>query len=142
MSQQASDGSRLGYQAREGDSLELLPVFDKLRAAGRLAQDGSASDADLFAATWAGSYPDAAARIRTWATNHVQNPANILVSLKPGYFYGAGVFQHIVSFTGTHGALDAPSSLGFAMATRPLPPAVRLADLLPAEFLKNRAGTR
>jgi len=138
----SADGSRLAYQAREGDPLALLPVLDQLRAAGRLAPDGSASDADLFAATWSGPYPDAAARIRTWATNHVQNPANILVSLKPGYFYGAGVFQHIVTLTGTHGALDAASSLGFAMATRPLPPAVRLADLLPTEFLKNRAGTR
>jgi hypothetical protein len=133
-----SDGSRFWYEAQQGDPLELLPVFEKLRAAGRLAPDGSAGDADVFAATWEGPYPDAAARIRTWALNHVQNPANILVSLKPGYFYGAGVFQHIVNFNGTHGALDAPSSLGFAMATRPLPPAVRLADLLPKEFLKNR----
>lgn len=135
------DGSRFWYEAREGDPLELLPVFDQLRASGRLATDGSAGDANLFAATWASSYPDAAARIRTWATNHVQNPANILVSLKLGYFYGAGIFQHIVTFNGTHGALDAPSSLGFAMATYPLPPAVRLADLLPKEFLKNREGT-
>lgn len=153
----SADGSRFWYDASQGDPLELLPVFAQLRATGQLgaaaglsagdlpaerpAAVGPANDADLFAATWAGRYPDAAARIRDWATNHVQNRANILVSLKPGYFYGAGIFQHIVRFTGTHGALDAPSSLGFAMATRPLPAAVRLADLLPREFLRQRNAT-
>ena len=152
----SADGSRFWYDATRGDPLELLPIFAQLRARGQLAANaaasrsagdlpaeyqaaaGPAADADLFAATWAGHYPDAAARIRDWATNHVQNRANILVSLKPGYFYGAGIFQHIVRFTGTHGALDAPSSLGFAMATRPLPAAVRLADLLPREFLRRK----
>lgn len=137
----SADGSRFRYAAEPvaaGDPLELAPVFDRLRVAGRLADDGTASDADLFAATATARYPDAAARIRDWATNHVQNRADLLVSLKPGYFYGSGFFQHIVDITGTHGALDAPSSLGFAMATRPLPPAMRLADLLPKEFLEKR----
>ncbi len=135
-----ADGSRYWYDATQGDPLELRPVLARLQADGRLGADSSASDADLFAATLAARYPDAASRLRDWATNHVQNRANILVSLKPGYFYGAGVFQHIVSFTGTHGALDAESSLGFAMATRPLPPAVRLTDLLTREFLDKRGG--
>ena len=117
---------------------QTVPAAPAGQTAGRLADDGTASDAELFAATSTARYPDAAARIRDWASNHVQNRADILVSLKPGYFYGSGFFQRIVDITGTHGALDAPSSLGFAMATRPLPPAMRLADLLPGEFLERR----
>ncbi len=141
----SADGTRFSYAAEPaaaGDPLEFTPVFDRLRAAGRLTDDGTASDADLFAATSTARYPDAAARIRDWATNHVQNRADILASLKPGYFHGSGFFQHIVDITGTHGALDAPSSLGFAMATRPLPPTVRLADLLPGEFLARDKSTQ
>jgi hypothetical protein len=135
------DGARYSYAPQQGDPLALAPGFDKLRAEGRPASDGSATDADLFAATWQSAYPDAAARIRDWATNHAQNTSNLMVSLKPGYFNGKGSFQRIVNFAGTHGALDAPSSLGFAMGTMPLPPAIRLADLIPKEFLAGRIGS-
>ena len=135
------DGSRVWYEAIGQDLLELATMFEKLRAAGRIAADGSASDEDLFQGTWALQYPDSAARIRDWATNHVQNRADILVSLKPGYFHGAGVFTHLVDFAGTHGALESASTLGFAMGTHPQAPAQRLGKLLPEEFLraeKNR----
>jgi hypothetical protein len=131
-------GSRYSYAAAPGDPLGLIPVFARLRATVRLAADGSASDADLFAETWTAYYPDPAARIREWALDHVRNPADVLVSLKPGYFHGAGIFQWIVHFESTHGALEAQSSLGFVMATRPLPTPTRLADLLPQEFLRKR----
>jgi len=133
----SDDGSGNWYEATGQDPLELLAVFERLRAEGRLSADGSASDADLFQATWAARYPDPAARIRDWAINHVQNRADILVSLKPGYFHGAGVFTHIVDFVGTHGALEKDSTLGFVMGTNPQPPAQRLADLLPDEFVKT-----
>jgi len=130
------------YFSQRGDPLLLEPVSATLREQGRLALPPfPIADADLFGATWSGPYPDAAARIRDWATNHVQNPSNLLISLKPGYFHGKGSFQHMVKFAGTHGALDASSSLGFAMSTMPLPPAIRLADLLPREFLDGREGT-
>jgi len=135
------DGSRFWYEAASGDPLELLPVLAKLRAGGRLAADGSAGDEDLFAATWAAHDPDAAARLRDWATNHVQNRASILISFKPGFYHGAGVFQHIVSIAGTHGALDAGSSLGFAISTHPLQPATRLSELLPREWLRTQSGS-
>ncbi len=112
-------------------------MFERLRAEGRLSADGSASDADLFQATWAARYSDPAARIRDWAINHVENRAEILVSLEPGYFHGARVFTRIVDFVGTHGAMERASTLGFAMGTLPLPPAQRLAELLPEEFAKT-----
>lgn len=138
----SADGSRFWYDAKGGDPLKLEPIFEHLRSATRLAADGSASDGDLFATTAVSPYPDAAARIRDWSTNHVVNRASIFVSLKPGYFYGKGIFQAIVEFTGTHGALDAGSSLGFGMSTQPLPPQVRLADLLPKPFLQDRTEPR
>ncbi len=143
----SDDGSRFSYDAGPGDPLELLPVFDALRAAGKLDAASRAADADLFAATARARLPDAAARIRTWAVNHVQNPSEIAVSLKPGRYQGSGIFQKIVTMEGTHGALDAPSSLGFAMATGPLPTGpggellpenLRLADLLPGKLLPRK----
>ncbi len=121
---------RYRYVVLGGDPLGLASVFNSLRAAGKLDADGFAADADLFAAASLSEFPDAAARIRLWATNHVQNPADILVSLRPGYYHGRQWFGQAVQLTGTHGSLEKTSSLGFAMATYRLPPAVRLSDLI------------
>lgn len=131
----SSDGKKYRYTAHDGDPLGLLPIFDSLRAAGKLDADGFASDADLFAATSLAAFPDSAARIRAWTMNQVRNPADILLSFKPGYYHGIESFRHIVNLAGTHGGLERSGSLGFAMATYPLPPATRLSDLIPAELL-------
>jgi hypothetical protein len=133
---------RYGYRSRGGDPLGLDAVFAALRAAGKLDPDGSASDEDLFAATSSASFPDSAARIQTWTTSHVINSADVLVSLKPGYYHGAWLFQYAVTLVSTHGGLENSASLGFAMATYPLAPYVRLADLLPANLVPNsRTGS-
>lgn len=134
------DGSRYWYESRRGDPLWLEPVFARLKQEGRLAPDGSASDEELFQGTVFARYPDAAARIRDWATGNVRNRAPILVSLRPGYFHGKSVFQHLVRFSGTHGALEASSSLGFAMATERLPAALRLSNVIPPELLAEHSG--
>jgi hypothetical protein len=131
------DGRRYRYAARDGDPLGLVTVFDSIRSAGKLDADGFASDADLFAATSLAAFPDPAGRIRAWATSHVQNPADIVVSLKPGYYHGIESFGHVVSLAGTHGGLERSGSLGFAMATYPLAPATRLSDLIPAKLLSH-----
>lgn len=131
------DGRRYRYAALNGDPLGLVPVFDSLRAAGKLDADGFASDADLFAATSLGAFPDAAAHIRAWTMNQVRNPADVLISLKPGYYHGIESFRHIVNLAGTHGGLERSGSLGFAMATYPLAPATRLSDLIPAKLLQR-----
>jgi hypothetical protein len=133
----SADGKRYRYTARDGDPLGLVPVFDSLRAAGKLDAEGFASDADLFAATSLAAFPDSASRIRAWATNHVRNSADILVSLKPGYYHGVTSFGHVVSLVGTHGGLEKSASLGFAMATYPLAPSTRLSDLIPANLRKS-----
>lgn len=133
----SADGGRYWYDAQSGDPLELIPIYAKLRSEGWVAEDGSAGDADLLAATASARYPDASQRIREWATNHVRNRSDIAVSLKPGYFYGSGLFQHIVRLESTHGALEASSSLGFAMTTAEPRVAARLPDLLPRDTIQR-----
>ena len=135
------DGRRYRYAAHGGDPLGLAAVFDDLRGERKLDADGFAKDEDLFAATSSSVYPDSAARIRAWATNHVRNRADMLVSFRPGYYHGSRILSHIVTLEGTHGGLEKSASLGFAMATYPLAPSIRLEDLLPAELL-DRSGNR
>jgi hypothetical protein len=136
------DGRRYRYAARGRDPLGLAAVFYGLRGAGKLDADGFAKDEDLFAATVSSQYPDSTARIRAWATNHVRNRADVLVSFKPGYDHGPRIFSHIVKLVGTHGGLERSSSIGFAMATYPLAPSIRLGDLLPANVLGRSANRR
>ncbi len=138
----SADGGRYRYRTRGGDPLGLAAVFDALRARGKLDADGFASDADLWSATALAANPDAAARIRGWATDEVRNRADILVSLAPGYYHGAGIFPYIVDLAGTHGGIEKSATLGFAMATYPLPAAVRVGDVIPARLREAAAANR
>ena len=133
----SADGRRYRYRGREGDPLDLADLFGRLRASGKLDENGFASDAALFAATWSVLYPDAAGRIRAWATGGVRNASDIMVSFRPGYFYGNGSFNYLVTLAGTHGGLERSATLGFAMATFPLPVAVRVGDVIPARLLDS-----
>jgi len=126
------DGSAYRYFAAHTDPLGLFSDFAGLKKEGKADAEGWVADADLFAATRDHVYPDAARRLRQWATNHVANRADVAVSLKPGYHYGSGTFGRIVTLRGTHGALDREQSLGFATSTDgPLAGPVRAEDLLP-----------
>lgn len=147
------DGSAYGYEPLVGDPMDLErvvpipPIFDAIDVrTGRmcsLPHDPWRKDADFFAVTANHRYPDVGYRLRQWATNHVQNRADILVSLKPGYYYGSETFQHIVDILSTHGALDRDQSLGFAMSTDgPLAGPVRSRDLLPANLLELKGELR
>ncbi len=131
------DGQRYRYIAHGGDPLNLTATFDSLRAAGKLDDQDFAADADLFAATSLTHFPDAAARIRAWATGGVQQRSNIMVSLRPGYFHGAETFNDILTLVSTHGGMEQSATLGFAMATVPLPPATRVGDIIPTQLLAS-----
>jgi hypothetical protein len=136
--QWTADGRWYRYSPEGGDPLKLAGVVSHLRASGKADSDGFISDADLFAATATSYFPDAAGRIRYWASGAgVQNPSDIMVSFRPGYFYGEGAFEHIVTLAGTHGGLERSASLGFAMATFPLPQASRLKDLIPTDLRRR-----
>jgi hypothetical protein len=138
----SADGQRYKYTPHDGDPLELMDIFNNLRAAGKLDAQGFAADSDLFAATSLAHYPDAAARIRLWATGGVRNRANIMVSLRPGYFHGSGAFNYLVTLDSTHGGLEQSATLGFAMATFPLPVATRVSDIIPARLLELDSAGR
>lgn len=132
-----SDASGFGYEPILGDPMELENVVP-IPWIPHGFVDPWRTDADFFARTAGHRYPDVGYRLWQWATNHVENRADILVSLKPGYYYGSGTFQRVVTLYSTHGALDAAQSLGFAMSTDgPLPGPIRSKDLLP-EKLKER----
>jgi hypothetical protein len=127
------DGSAFRYVAENGDPLGLAVIVTSLKEDGKVDAEGWMADADLFAAIREHVYPDAARRLRGWATNHVKNRADVGVSFKPGYHYGSGTFGRIVTLRGTHGALDREQSLGFATNTDgPFPGPIRAEDLLPA----------
>lgn len=135
------DGRWYRYSPEVGDPLKLSNLVHHLRASGKANSDGFVSDADLFAATSTAYFPDAAGRIRHWASGDgVRNPSDIMVSFRPGYFYGEGAFEHIVTLAGTHGGLERSASLGFAMATFPLPEANRLEDVIPID-LRSRSSS-
>lgn len=129
------DATAFRYQPRGGDPLELAGVLATLKQEGKMDAAGWVKDVDLLAATADHRYPDPGYRLWQWATNHVRNRADLLVSLKPGTFYGSGSFQGIVDLASTHGALDRGQSLGFAMSTDgPLPSPLRSRDLLPKDL--------
>ncbi|MFQ5723546.1 MAG: hypothetical protein ACE5G6_03560 [Terriglobia bacterium] len=136
------DGTAFRYQPQSGDPLALADTLENLAAQGKVGPEGWVQDADLFAATAHHRYPDPGHRLWQWATNHVENRADIIVSLQPGYFYGSGAFRYLVDILSTHGSLDRAQSLGFAMTTDgPLPGPVRSWDLLPAD-LKAKSEKR
>jgi hypothetical protein len=108
------------YRPIHGDPLGYARAWDALRGAGRLNSDW-ARDADLFAATWSETYPDALARIRHGMEDIVRRPAPVLFSMKPTWTYGPPLThlgaEIIGGQEGTHGALGLEESLGFAACT-------------------------
>ncbi|MCI0402610.1 MAG: hypothetical protein L0212_03705 [Acidobacteria bacterium] len=133
------DGGAYRYAAESGDPLGLSDILATLNQGGKVDAEGWVADADLFAATREHVYPDVARRLWHWATNHVENRADVVVSLKPGYHYGSAAFGRIVTLRGTHGAADREQSLGFATSTDgPLAGPVRAGELLPANLGKPK----
>ncbi|MFQ5776872.1 MAG: hypothetical protein ACE5IP_02560 [Terriglobia bacterium] len=133
------EGAAFKYQPLSGDPLQLLPLQAKLRQEEKVDGQGWVADADLLRTTRNHVYPDPGFRLRAWATNHVRNRADVLVSLQPGYYYGSSIFQGIVHIYSTHGGLDRAQTLGFIMSTDgPLRGAVRSRDLLPKNLAEDK----
>lgn len=129
------EGTAFRYQKKDADPLELGDVLLRLQAEGKMNAEGWVGDADLFAATVGHHYPDATRRLWRWATNHVMNRSDLVVSLKPGFHQGTSAFEWIVTMMGTHGALDRDQSLGFATSTDgPLAGPIRSENLLPVNL--------
>lgn len=113
-------GDRYRYECEVGDPLGYQPVFEALARRGQL-EDGWARDADLFAACWAGAYPDALARVRRGLEDLVEHPAPVLFSMQDAVTFGPALTHAgavlMGGQVGSHGSLGAEQSVGFAAVT-------------------------
>ncbi|HYP52330.1 MAG TPA: alkaline phosphatase family protein [Pyrinomonadaceae bacterium] len=129
--------ARYRYEPFGGDPLELAPALEALRRSGELDERGFASDAAWLALTAEHTYPDAPANL--FASLHeprVQHTADLLISLRDGYYFGDAVFSRLARLAATHGNALRPSSTAFLMSThRALPAHVRASDARP--FLRD-----
>lgn len=120
------------YQKIEGDPLELARVLRNLKGDGEIDADGYATDAAWSARTLDHIYPNALSNLYGAICHaRVGNTANVLVSLRDGYFYGARVFARMVRHLhATHGNARRESSTAFLMSThQSFSPIVRAEDV-------------
>ncbi|HEX8147852.1 MAG TPA: alkaline phosphatase family protein [Pyrinomonadaceae bacterium] len=106
------------YERLDGDPLGLASAVLSLGAEGRSDEAGFARDADWLARTWGHVYPDALANVYgSVFTPRVRHTADVLVSLRDGYYYGATAFSRMVRLLATHGNALRSSSHAFLMST-------------------------
>jgi len=124
---QSADGDwTLSYAPVDGDPLTYEPIVQRLRESGKLDSDGFAHEDDWFRETVSSEYPDGLRRlIHSLTGAYVENYATVIFSLKPGFGWG-WTSAHLSSklsggrLEGTHGGLDADSSVGFFMTDDPI----------------------
>jgi hypothetical protein len=121
-------GGKYRYLPVEGDPLELAPALASLRESGELDVEGFAPDAAWYRQSLGSRYIDALHRIVAGTRDGVRHPANLVVSLEPGYHFGDPAANALVSLTGTHGSLRTDASLAFFMSTHDSTPAVLRSD--------------
>lgn len=123
---------RFAYRPIAGDPLRLKAVVGRMQAAGRMDSDGFADEDDWLAATIDHPYPDAPQRIvRGLDGSLVTNPADILISLADGWYWGDYSIDIPAGLNGTHGALAAGhTNTFFASTVAPGPKFFRQADML------------
>ncbi len=110
-------GNTYRYVNKKGDPLGLESVIG----------DGFVDDSVLFERTNKHRYPDVLANLyKSLFTPRVEHTADILISLKDGYYYGWSPFGRFVRLAATHGNALQSSSNAFLMSThRNLPECVR-----------------
>jgi hypothetical protein len=118
------------YKCQSGDPLRLEKVVEELGRRGAIDEEGFAVDREWFNATCDHFYPDILARLRDSLSEQLVNhPANLLVSLKDGYYYGSPAFEIVGHLAATHGNATSGSSYAFLMSThRQAPPFLRPED--------------
>ncbi len=124
-----SDSAGFSYDSVTGDPLRLDRARTDLVAAGLVGSNGFAEAEQWRRVTLDHRYPDPLRRLvealqGTW----VENPATVILSLHDDRAWGSkkawvGSFLMGAGLKGTHGALDAESTMGFLIANEPLPDA-------------------
>ena len=101
------EGEAYKYLTVSGDPLELGCFTHKIK-----------TDKEWFEATASHKYPDAVPNIhKSLFTSRVQHTADVLVSLKDGYYFGWSPFGRFVNLEATHGNALQSSSNAFLMST-------------------------
>ncbi len=136
------DDAAYRYVPVEGDPLKLVPVVARLKRQGLADPAGLAPDSAWLVATLDEPYVDPLRRI-AHGLRSVENPADVIVSLAPGYHFGDLAADHIVGMQGTHGSLRTSSSLAFVMSSHTMvPDPVRSDDLAVWIRLPREDGSR
>lgn len=131
---QTDEGTRFRYeQVAGGDPLQLKATVQALGAENLLDKDGFASDKDWYARTAGHVYPDALANLyASLNVTRVGHTADVLVSCRDGYYYGASIFSRFVRIAATHGNALRASTSAFLMSThRSFPAHVRADEAKP-----------
>ncbi|HEX7998719.1 MAG TPA: alkaline phosphatase family protein [Pyrinomonadaceae bacterium] len=120
-------------QIAGGDPLELAGIVRALRDEGLLDREGFASDKDWYSRTAGHIYPDALANLyASLNATRVGHTADVLVSCRDGYYYGASIFSRFVRIAATHGNALRASTNAFLMSThRTFPAHVRADEARP-----------
>jgi hypothetical protein len=119
-------GERYLYETAAGDPLKFKEVLAKLMPDG----EGYYAADEMFRVSADAEYPAALERIWRGHFGLVENPADVLVSLKDGYYSGAGGFVGMVQVASTHGSLNRRNTTTFVMSTAgPLPELMRSAEV-------------
>jgi len=133
-----SGALRVAYKTERGDPLLLNQARSEMASLGLIDEQGFADDRDWFRYSATGKFPDAMRRlIDVFTGKHVYNQATVFFSLKGGWGWGwksahVGSWLRGGYMEGTHGAIDADSSLGFFLSedlTLYPGPAVRAGDV-------------
>ncbi|HYO91775.1 MAG TPA: alkaline phosphatase family protein [Pyrinomonadaceae bacterium] len=121
------------YELLENDPLQLRGIADKLSAEGEMSEEGFASSEAWLKETHSHTYPDALENLfASLQGERVHHPADVLVSLKDGYYYGSSIFSRFVRLAATHGNAMLSSTSAFMMSThRQLPEAIRASQAQP-----------
>ena len=108
------------YSTEAGDPIDYRPVIEALSKGNQLDSDGFATAAAWMAETLAHRYPLALERIVRGHTHVTLNPATILISLDNHYVHAGWLVKkgsELVTFGGTHGALDDLNSNGMVLSS-------------------------
>jgi hypothetical protein len=108
------------YSTEGGDPINHLPVVEALSKKNLLDADGFATADAWMAETMTHRYPLALERIVRGHTSVTLNPATILISLDNHYVHAGWLVKkgsELVTFGGTHGALDDLNSDGILLSS-------------------------
>lgn len=127
------NGGTYRYEQITGDPLELAPLINQIREEELLDGDEYATDTTWYKRTFSHTYPDALANLfQSIHEPRVGHTADVLLSLRDGYYYGDSFFSRLARLAATHGNALRASSTAFMMSThRTLPEYIRADEAQP-----------